>query len=737
MFPNQVARSPILEPQPLKGSRPSPTSSATSSATASASAAASASDSGPVAPAGAPASQVALSAPANVEVQVESTSSPTRRRLTAPHRSPIAAFIYRHFPKATWALSARHRQQPLLMAAEHRPETASEEVSEERTEPFSQSEIDARFNRFGVEETSAVPNDEHVSLDDLQVEDHHHRQGIRILVRPLTKLNSTRSVSPGSDNCRWLALRAEVASSDQPEHKVLAVTQTSKDIKFSVRIPGESQDDAPRPPLWCELYYDPASDKVIFLNKSDVPISLHKVSQTSSLGSPPLGDTNIINPGLIKALRPGTWRIRVRDIAVLDFRILEKRPVTLYQARPALPHQSSSLTSSNSNSSVKRALSPDEDEKRVKRRISDASNQADDGVIMFLRPAADPLVFPLPNGRESKELSAASTHALLDADKGDTIAIPGVCELDEYYLTKRDPIASTALSAVYTADHSKVPDNIVTVKVLKTRVANANDKPYVHERNVIRQADMWLRECQSQEDLQHESIVRYYGGDARYLSLYMEHVDAPDLTAPSRWRNKQNDLFMGSRHDAMRILRDIASALGYIHGRQLVHNDIKPANILYSPERGAVLCDFGLSTPAANSPSGGGTPYYVPPEFIGTKLRGPASDVWALGITMLYVMRKITFPDSRARRHHPKPLYWLIAGINNPSMPHKQHGNGHPAVSQMRAWLEEMFEARERLNPKDRLERLVKEMLTPNPNHRITMKKVLQELLIELPAKAG
>ncbi|QPG95113.1 hypothetical protein C2857_007691 [Epichloe festucae Fl1] len=621
------------------------------------------------------------------------------------------------------------------MAAEHRPEAASEDVSEERTEPFSQSEIDARFKGIRVEEPSAVSSDEHVPLDVLQLEDHHHRQGIRILVRPLTKLNSARSVSPGSDNCQWLALRAEVASSEQPEHKVLAVTQTSKDIKFSVRIPGESQDDSPRPPLWCELYYDPASDKVIFLNKSDVPLSLRKLSQTP-LGSPPSGESHIINPGLIKALRPGTWRIRVRDVAVLDFRILEKRPVTLYQARPALPHQTSSLTSSTSNSSMKRALSPDGDEKRVKRRISDASHQADDGVIMFLRPPADPLVFPLPNGRESKELSVSNGHALLDTEQGETVAVPGVCELDEYQLTKRDPIASTALSAVYTADHSHVPDNIVTVKVLKTRVANAGDKPYVHERNVIRQADMWLRECQSQEDLQHESIVRYYGGDARYLSLYMEHIDAPDLTAANRWRSRQNDYFMGSRDDALRILRDIAGALGYIHGRKLVHNDIKPANILYSPERGAVLCDFGLSTPAANSPSGGGTPYYVPPEFIGTKSRGPASDVWALGVTMLYVLRKIAFPDSRARRHHPKPLYWQIAGINNPNAPYKQYGNGHPAVSQMRSWLEEIYEVRESLNTKDRLERLVKEMLTANPNNRITMKKLLQELL-SVPARAG
>ena len=620
--------------------------------------------------------------------------------------------------------------------AEARPEP-SEGVSEERTEPFSQSEIDTRFRGIRVEEPASLPDGEVVSLDVLQVEDHHHKQGIRILVRPLTRLHNTRSVSPGSDNCQWLALRAEVASSEQPEHKVLAVTQTSKDIKFSVRIPGESQDESSRPPLWCELYYDPASDKVVFLNKSDVPIALSRISQ-SLLASPPSGEGHVINPGLAKALKPGTWRIKVRGLAVLDFRVLEKRAVTIYQPQPSLPEDSLSsdtgLVPHQSGSGSKRALTPDEDSGRVKRRISDAGATAEDGVIMFLRPAGEPLVFPLPNARESKELSGFNGHALLDAEQGETILVPGVCEVDEYQLTKREPIASTALSAVYKATHSHVPENIVTVKVLKTRVANSNDKSLAHERNVIRQADMWLRECQSQEDLKHDSIVRYYGADARFLSIYIEHVPAPDLASSVRWRNR-SDEFTGSRDDALRILKDISEALNYIHGRKLVHNDIKPANILYSPERGAVLCDFGLSTLAANSPTTGGTPYYVPPEFIGKKLRGTASDVWALGVTMLYVLRKITFPDSRARRHHPKPLYWQIGGINNPSVPHKQ-GNGQPAVSQMRDWLTEIFEAREKLDSRDRLERLIKAMLTANPQQRISMSKILQELHAEPNAVA-
>ena len=53
--------------------------------------------------------------------------------------------------------------------------------------------------------------------------------------------------------------------------------------------------------------------------------------------------------------------------------------------------------------------------------------------------------------------------------------------------------------------------------------------------------------------------------------------------------------FHSSRDDAMRTLRDVSEALSHLHGRHLVYNDIKPANILYSPNRGAVLHDFGLS----------------------------------------------------------------------------------------------------------------------------------------------
>ncbi|KAF3810403.1 Serine/threonine-protein kinase ULK1 [Colletotrichum gloeosporioides] len=615
----------------------------------------------------------------------------------------------------------------------------SEEPSEEKTEPFSQTEIDRRLGSIRVDEPLDLPQPDAVPLDQLRVEEHHHKQGIRILVRPLTR---SRSVSPGNYNCQWLALRAEVASEQEPQHKVLAVTQTSKDIKFSVRIPPERLDDdnTPRPPLWCELYYDPASDNQILLNRSEVPISLTRISD----GPSSCGWT--VNPGTPKALSPGTWRINVRETSVLDFRVLAKRPAFFRQDSDLRSEPDSGSGSDALNASGKRSFTLDAGADPARTEKKPRTADEEDGVIMFLRPAAKPLVFPLPTEAKttttgtSSALVPANGHALLDMQSRETVAIPGGCEIDEYTVTKRDQIASTALSSVFTAEHSNVPDGIVTVKVLKTRAAapsaaNPAAKPQDNnERNVIRQADMWLREYQSQDDLRHESIVKLYGGDARYLSLYMEHVDAKDLAAKGVWRNHLDHSFTGTRADAFAILRDIAGALHYLHSKSLVHNDIKPANILYSPSRGAVLCDFGLSTHTSGPVTTGGTPYYIPPEFIGKKLRGPPSDVWALGVTMLYVLGKIPFPDARSRKGGHvggRPLYWMIADVNRTMAPPPM-GTRPPcaAVDMMYIWLSEVAQAREKLYPRDKLERLVSDMLIPLPSQRITMARVMRELFL-------
>lgn len=574
-----------------------------------------------------------------------------------------------------------------------------------------------------MHEAAAAANSA-VHLDDLVVP---KDRDIRILMRPLTRL---RSVSPGNlENCEWVQLTAEIADPSQPEQKVLAVTQTDRDIKFSVRIPGETLDN--RPPLWCELYYDPASDNQVFHNRSDWPLTLSRVSQ-QLISSP--GVEYVINPRITKKLEPGTWRIKVLNISVIDFRIVEKRP-TIRRISVAESVSSSSSSSSlyaSMNSSGKRTLTVEDSTGSGKRlRAEESSARSEDGVVMFMRPgeSTEALVFPLPTENRGREIMSTEGNPLLDMEDGTTVEVRGG---EVYTIKKVDLIASTTLSAVARAEFSKVPDSIITVKVLKTSLTQRNGvapRPQEEERTLLRQSETWLREFVNHEQLNHKSIPRLFGGDGRYLSLYMEHIDAKDLSSRGHWQNSQTTMFTGDRTDAERILRDIAGALDYLHTRNIVHNDIKPGNIMYTRDRGAFLLDFGMSfEKTAAQGNIGGTPYYIGPEYIGQRLRGTPGDVWALGVTMLYVLGKIGFPDARGDRRHPRQLYWMIRDLNESQQSQaRQPGyDGRTAAQKMQSWLVEVNQAAKTLNRKDLVQGIVMGMLELKPKDRITMRKVVE-----------
>lgn len=86
--------------------------------------------------------------------------------------------------------------------------------------------------------------------------------------------------------------------------------------------------------------------------------------------------------------------------------------------------------------------------------------------------------------------------------------------------------------------------------------------------------------------------------DGRVFAVYVEHLPQS--------LNRGLSPFMSS--DAATILHDTSSALAYLVTQQVVHNNIKPENIAYSPERSAILLDFGLATLIERTRHTGGTP---------------------------------------------------------------------------------------------------------------------------------
>jgi eukaryotic-like serine/threonine-protein kinase len=140
----------------------------------------------------------------------------------------------------------------------------------------------------------------------------------------------------------------------------------------------------------------------------------------------------------------------------------------------------------------------------------------------------------------------------------------------------------------------------------------------------------FLLELRSYVALEHPAIPRLYelayDGDCPYLVTEM--IDGRTLDAV---------FGDGVRYEAMGVLgllRPIASALDYAHGRATIHRDVKPANILLANDGRTLLTGFGLGTVASfnTGPGAGGpvAPDYVAPErLVGREVDGRA-DVYSL-----------------------------------------------------------------------------------------------------------
>ncbi|XP_057803525.1 mitogen-activated protein kinase kinase kinase 1-like [Salvia miltiorrhiza] len=139
------------------------------------------------------------------------------------------------------------------------------------------------------------------------------------------------------------------------------------------------------------------------------------------------------------------------------------------------------------------------------------------------------------------------------------------------------------------------------------------------------------------KQFQHENIVRYLGTDKDdgKLYIFLELVTKGSLA-------KLYNKYQLWDSQVSSYTRQILSGLNYLHSRDVVHRDIKCANILVDVSGSVKLADFGLAKASKlnDIKSCKGTPYWMAPEVVNRRNHGygRAADIWSLGCTVLEML---------------------------------------------------------------------------------------------------
>ena len=142
-------------------------------------------------------------------------------------------------------------------------------------------------------------------------------------------------------------------------------------------------------------------------------------------------------------------------------------------------------------------------------------------------------------------------------------------------------------------------------------------------------------EARIQASLSHPNIaaMRAYFEDAGRRCLVMEFVPGETLAARLA---REGALAPAA---ALAILRDVARAAAFMHGRGIVHRDLTASNIRITPDGGVKLLDFGIAKLEHRrglTAEGQviGTAAYLAPEQLRSGQATPQSDVWSLGVLL-------------------------------------------------------------------------------------------------------
>jgi CHASE2 domain-containing sensor protein/tRNA A-37 threonylcarbamoyl transferase component Bud32 len=223
---------------------------------------------------------------------------------------------------------------------------------------------------------------------------------------------------------------------------------------------------------------------------------------------------------------------------------------------------------------------------------------------------------------ETVILGGAKTHP------GGTLALGGGTEkpmLGRYQVEKE--LGKGAMGVVYQGKDPKI-SRVVAIKTMALAQEFETDE-------LAEVKERFFREAETAGRLSHTNIVTIYDAGEEHDLCYiaMELLKGKDLVPFT----KQGNLLPIDK--VVSVIARVADALGYAHKQNVVHRDVKPANIMYEPESDVVkVTDFGIAriTDSSKTKTGMvlGTPSYMSPEQLQGKKIDGRSDLFSLAVSL-------------------------------------------------------------------------------------------------------
>ena len=219
----------------------------------------------------------------------------------------------------------------------------------------------------------------------------------------------------------------------------------------------------------------------------------------------------------------------------------------------------------------------------------------------------------------------ATSETLFDAEQDTAVAETSLPSFGARYETRR-LLGKGGMGAVYLARDLEL-NREVALKEIRPELAN---QPEVLKR--------FKREIQLSSEVTHPNVLRVFdlGEAAGKKFLTMQYVEGEDLAGFLRRSGRL------SLDATLKIFRQLCGALAAAHAKTVIHRDMKPENVMMTPDGTAFVTDFGLARSvqlSALTQTGSimGTPHYMSPEQVKGEVVDAGTDVYALGV-MLYQM---------------------------------------------------------------------------------------------------